>query len=108
MDSAGSYNLQAAKRTAQKLTAVLVVKSQPSFSILSTPQQPNGYDCGGFVLAISEEIGVWAKDLVAKQDPIITGKDIEHIVAAKVSPNQVQNKRQDIKRLILDMAKTHK
>ena len=107
MDSAGSYNLQAAKRTAQKLTAVLIVKSKPSFNILTTPQQPNGYDCGGFVLSICEEIGIWAKDIVMNQDPI-TGKDIEQIITIKVNPNQVQNKHQAIKQLILEMAKTRK
>jgi sentrin-specific protease 8 len=106
MDSAGSYNLLAARRTAEKLTAVLIVKSKPGFNIINTPQQMNGYDCGGFVLSICEEIGVWAKDLLESGE--IAAKSIEQIVAATVNPKQVQNKRQEIKQLILEMAKAHK
>jgi Ulp1 family protease len=104
LDSAGSYNLQAAKRTAEKLTAVLIVKSKPTFTIIKTPQQPNGYDCGGYVLSICESVGVWAKE----DSDQIQAKTIEQLVNEKVQHKQVENKRQDIKRLIIEMAKSHK
>jgi len=53
-DSYGGHNRKHAVRAASKLWPLLGTTSEPKFVDVHTPQQKNGYDCGLYVLSISE------------------------------------------------------
>jgi len=94
-DSLRGNNFLQAKRTALKFGKLLGFEEKVRIEERDTPQQKNGFDCGMFVLAISEFL---ARLYVGGQ---YNDKQMKSVI----TPNYVSELRKHFKQLIISMNK---
>jgi len=104
-DSSHGANNANAQSIAAKLAALVDDKHggwkvSQNIVFAKTPRQPNGHDCGVYVLAISEAL---ISHIRSNQSFVIA--DFETYIAASVTQNTVTEKRKQIGDLINKLAK---
>ncbi|KAL9959534.1 hypothetical protein ACROYT_G032864 [Oculina patagonica] len=90
-DSSSSYNTSAARSLAKNVEPFLTAKENPSFVEDRCPQQQNSYDCGIYVICITEEL---CKTFLGKAETLLSDT---------VTVEDVRRKRKALKELILDL-----
>ncbi|KAI8851427.1 hypothetical protein BC829DRAFT_360984, partial [Chytridium lagenaria] len=100
-DSMGKYNLAVAKRTKKKLEE-LICLPEPILVEIDTPAQINGYDCGVYVITITEVLSGRMTDRhgaeLTEKPGDLSGWRLSH----SITPEGVRDKRRQIQQLISD------
>lgn len=90
-DSSRSYNTSAARSLARNVGPFLQAKEKPSFVEDRCPQQQNSYDCGDYVISITEEL---CNNCLG---------NTEKSLSDSLSADYIRRKRKSLKTLILEL-----
>ncbi|KAJ7331229.1 hypothetical protein OS493_020011 [Desmophyllum pertusum] len=90
-DSFSCCNTSAARSLARNVEPFLTAKQSPSFVEDRCPQQQNSYDCGVYVICVTEEL---CKNFLG---------NTETSLIDKISAEDIRRKRKTLKELILDL-----
>ncbi|CAH3027281.1 unnamed protein product [Porites evermanni] len=91
-DSSTPFNTSAARSLAKNVEPFLLVKDTPSFIQDKCPQQQNGYDCGVYVITITEEL---CKNFLGNRDKALIDT---------MTVKDITQKRELLKNLILNLS----
>ncbi|EGF77776.1 hypothetical protein BATDEDRAFT_27499 [Batrachochytrium dendrobatidis JAM81] len=101
-DSMGNANIRSAKQTMNSICG-LIGSSSPAFIAINTPMQVNGYDCGVYVMAITELLcnRMASKHSHVTDEPeSLSFWQITHCIP----PHFISEKRNTIRNLIIHLA----
>ncbi|KAJ3299934.1 SUMO1 sentrin specific peptidase 8 [Borealophlyctis nickersoniae] len=106
-DSLGTLNRDSAKQTMRSLTPLIAGEATSSFfADVDTPPQTNPFDCGVYVMAITELIAsrITSPALGAASIAEKPGDLSRWRLSDLLRPEDVKKKRQEVKQLILKFA----
>ncbi|TPX35243.1 hypothetical protein SmJEL517_g02255 [Synchytrium microbalum] len=108
-DSYGNYNVPSAKYKLAKLYAAFTndTSSAPAFAEVTTPSQINGYDCGCYVLAISDILAKRLHSVFSSRKSVeVTGKPgdlAQWNISKLLPPEEIHQYRERVRQLIEEL-----
>ncbi|TPX41078.1 hypothetical protein SeMB42_g05752 [Synchytrium endobioticum] len=107
-DSSGGYNLGSAQEKIRNLYVALSDENanvEPKFAQVATPSQINGYDCGCYVLAITDLLARRlsarsASNILATKLPEKPGDVSQWSLSEVLAPDKVHGQRHRLRELI--------